>query len=142
MSIIKTATTAIVDALQSAPAVAVVWRVTLRPMAQGVVQQIVVRPFGSKVVETDFNGLPISWATKIDVECYARAPAGTTPDVAVDDLLTTAYARLMADPTLGGVVLSLQPQSVELDFDVDAEKTACATLVFHAHHRANPATFI
>ncbi len=141
MSMINTAITAIVAALQSAPAVAVVARVTLRPMAQGVAQQIAVRPLGSESTEIGISGQAITWTTQIAVECYARAPAGTAPDVAVDNLLTAAYARLMADPTLGGAVLFLQPQNVAFDFDVDAEKTACATLVLHAHHRVNPASF-
>ncbi len=141
MSIINTAVTAIVLALKSAPAVAPVERVTLRPMAQSVTRQIVVRPHGSEATETDFNGQPIRWTTQIAIECYARATAPMSPDVAVDALLDAAYARLLSDPTLGGAVIALLPQSVTFDFDVDAEKTACATLVLHAQHRANPLTF-
>jgi hypothetical protein len=74
------------------------------------------------------------------VECYQRSTVATAPDQAVDALLEAVYARLMADPTLGGVVLSLQPQSINWDFDADGEQTTCATLTFNARHRSPGAT--
>ena len=75
------------------------------------------------------------------VECYARASGATAPDAAVDDLLQAAYARLAADPTLGGA-LAMYPQQVAYDFDADGEKTACATLVFSVLHSASSASLV
>ena len=43
-------------------------------------------------------------------------------------------ARLMADPSLGGLVGFIDPQSVDWDFDVDGAQTACATVVFAVRH--------
>jgi hypothetical protein len=87
-----------------------------------------------------FSSMPLSWTTSIAVECYARSTGSTAPDQSVDALLESVYARLMTDPTLGGVVIGLQPQALHYDFDADAEKTACATLVFNARHRASAGT--
>lgn len=141
-TIINAAVTAMVSALQGAPAVApVVGRVVLRQFSQDTATAVVVRPLRSDASEgalaTDY---PISWTSAVAVECYARAIGATAPDVAVDAVLEAAYTRLMADPTLGGVTLSLQPQQVAYDFDADGEKTACATLVFHVFQRANAGT--
>ena len=64
---------------------------------------MVVRPLSSQVAEASLApGYPVSWTSAIAVECYARSGTATAPDVAVDALLEAVYARLMADPTLGG----------------------------------------
>ena len=142
-TLINTAVTAVLASLQSGtPVCSQIARLRLRPLAQGSAQAIVVRPVGADVQEQAISpGYPVSWLITLVVECYQRAAPGVSPDVAVDALLQATYARLMADPTLGGVLLALQPQSVALDFDVDAEQTACATLVFNARLRGGQSTF-
>lgn len=142
-SLVNTAVSAMVDALQSGiPVAPLVGRVRLRAMAQTTVQAVVVRPIASQVSEAALApGYPVSWTTTIAVECYARSGAATAPDVAVDALLEAVYSRLMADPSLGGVVLALQPQDLSYDFDADGEQTTCATLVFNARQKTVGSTF-
>ena len=142
-TIVNTAVSAIVAALQSGTPVAPqVARVRLRPIAQASAQAVVVRALQAQVTQAaQLTGYPVSWTTQIAVECYARSGASTTSDVAVDALIESVYSRLMADPTLGGAVLGLQPQDVSFDFDADGEDTACATLVFHAYQRSTGTTF-
>ena len=141
-TLINQAVTAILAALQSAPAVASsIGRVNLRPTAQTLTQAVVVYPIGSEVIQASMiSSMPVTWTTTIAVECKSRTTGSTSADVAVDALLESVYARLMADPSLGGVVLGLQPQNVSFDFDADGDKTACATLVLNARHRATPGT--
>lgn len=130
---------AIVAALGAGTPVATqIARARLRPLARAQAQAVVVRPLQADVAEASLiPGQPVSWATAIAVECYARSSAtATTADVAIDPLLEAVYARLMADPTLGGVCLGLQPQSIAWDFDADGEQTTCATLIFNARHRS------
>lgn len=136
------AVAAIVAALSAGTPVAPqVARVRLRPIAKDTGTAVIVTPLATEVAEASLvPGLPVSWTTAIKVECYARSSAATTPDVAVDSLVAAVYARLMADPSLGGAVLALQPQSIAWDFDADGENTTCATLVFNARHRSPGAT--
>jgi hypothetical protein len=142
MSIVNTAITAIVDALNAAPAVENVSRVRVRQVSAGTSTAVVVRPVDSQVAQASVtSSQPITWETRIGVECYARAAANQAPDIAVDALLSTVYAKLMTDPTLSGAVIALQPQSVSYEFDADAENTVCATFVFSARQRAAVATF-
>lgn len=142
-SIVNAAVSAIVAALQSGTPVAPqVARVRLRPIAQAATLAVVVRPLQAQVTQAALTtGYPVSWTTHIAVECYARSGASTTPDVAVDALIESVYTRLMADPTLGGAVIGLQPQDISFDFDADGEDAACATLVFHAYQRSTGTTF-
>lgn len=142
MTLVNTAVTAMVAALQSAPAVAPnVARVRLRPQAQDTTQAVVVRPLQSQAGDTDVPmGYPVSWTSTIAVECYARSTAATSPDVAVDALVAATYARLVQDPTLGGAVITLQLQEISYDFDADGDQTTCATLVFQTLQRATAGT--
>lgn len=142
MSFINTAISAIVASLQAAPAVSSnIGRVKLRPLAFSVQQAVVVRPARAVVAQSSqTSGYPITWSTAIQIECYAKSTAATAPDVAVDALLQTVYARLMADITLGGAVVELEPISIECDFDVDADQTTCATITFTALQRVDAAS--
>lgn len=143
MSLVNTAVTAVVGALQAGPAVCpLVERVRLRPQAAATASAVVVRPRQAEVQDVEMpTGYPYVWNVVLDVECYARATTGTAPDVAVDALSAAVYARLMADPTLGNAVLLLQPQGVAYDFDADGQQAACATFTFIARMRAAPGSF-
>lgn len=136
-TLINTAVSAIVDALGGAPAVcADIERVRLRPVSSGVSLAVAVRPVASEVLQTNLNpGMPLSWNTTVAVECYAKSGADVAADVAVDDLLADTYARLMSDPTLGGLVVNLRPKGVSYDFDADGQQTTCATLVLEILQR-------
>lgn len=141
-TLVSAATQAIVAALQAAPAVAPqVARVRLRPLGAATTTAVVVRPRAAEAAEQLLSGMPITWACAIDVECYAKTTTATAPDAAVDALLASAYARIMAEPTLAGAVGFISPVGVTYDFDVDGESTACATLTLQVRQTAaNPAT--
>ena len=143
MSLVNTAVTAIVALLQATPAAApVVGRVRMRPMASSDITQVVVRPLDAQVQESSITtGWTISWNVRLAVECYARAAAGQAPDVAVDSLVEAVYSRLMADPSLAGAVIQLQPQGLSYDFDADGENTACAAFIFVARMQNGGPTF-
>lgn len=140
---VSTAVAAIVASLQGAPAVAPqVDRVRLRPIQAGASTAVVVRPQQTEAFDPSaFNGAPQVWQAVIAVECYARATPGQSPDVAVDALTTAVYARLMADPTLGGAINLLQPLGVAYEFDADGEQTACAVFTFSARTILSPSVF-
>ena len=134
MSMVNDLVTAVVGALKAAPAVSPrVERVRLRALPASAGSAVVVRPIASDVLDAELpTGHPYAWTTQLAVECYARAPQGTAPDVAVDALLDAVYARLLQDPTLGGVAAFLQAQSITYDYDVDGENVVCATLQINA----------
>lgn len=142
-SIVNAAVTAAMSALQApTPVAPQIERVRLRALKSGATTAVVVRPLQSEatLLALGFNSASV-WTTPIAVECYARATPGVAPDVAVDALASTVYARLMADPTLGGTVASLQPKGLNYDFDSDADTTVCATFIFEARHIAGANVF-
>ncbi|KQR55635.1 hypothetical protein ASF94_04315 [Acidovorax sp. Leaf160] len=110
-------------------------RLRLRPIQSGQNTAVVVKPVQTEVGESDMAGLPVEYGSQIGIECYGRATAAETTDVVVDSLAESVIARLLADPTLGGAVSHLRFVGASYDFDIDAEATGCATLIFIARHR-------
>lgn len=131
MSVISEAVQAMLDALAGvAPQVD---RVRLRPLKATTTTAVVVRPEGADVLQaSDFSGVPLLWEAQILVDCYAKTTSATAADLAVDALAEQVYARLMADPTLGGAVVQLRPSRASYDFDVQGDLTACVTFSFNA----------
>lgn len=126
---------AVVGALSSAPAVsAQVHRARMRVLPQAWTSCVVVRIEQAEVQRGAGTGVAMVWETRMAVECYARAPAGTPADVAVDALLEAVVNRLMADPTLSGLAGDVGLVGITYDFDVDGDTTALATLTFIVRH--------
>jgi hypothetical protein len=140
---VATAVAAIVSSLQAAPPVAPqLYRVRRRRLKDDTTTAVVVCPLQTEVLEPpQFSGQPIAWQAVVAVECYAKAAPGQSPDVAVDDLTTAVYARLMADPTLAGACNLLQPLGLAYDFDADGDQTACATFTFSVRSIVSSAVF-
>lgn len=75
-------------------------------------------------------GASNQWQLMLALECYARGRVGMDVEDALDELLLGATHAITADRTLGQVVADIVPVAVHWEFDVDGEKTACATVTF------------
>lgn len=132
---------AMVATLQAAPAVAPkVYRTRLRPLSQQDSTAVVVRLAGSDPDTSVGQGAVMVWGTAVTVECYARGNTLAPADEAVDDLLARVYTRLQQDPSLGGVAGGVTPHSLSVDYDVDGDQTACATVTLLVRHASAPAS--
>lgn len=128
MNVIDRATSAVLSALQAAPAVATrVDRVRSDKLGSSVVAGVDLRPVKAMPFEL-LDGLPAMWVCVIPVDCTVRVPAAAAADEAVYPLLSAVYARLVADTTLSGAVDHIEVKNIELDFDFLADGYARATL--------------
>lgn len=126
---------AMVSALQQEPSVSnQVHRARLRPLPSDWSSAVVVRIQGAELDRLALRGAPINADTAVVVECYARS-ATLQPDLVADTLLAAVYARLAADPTLGGLVADCQALSLTYDFDADADRAACVSITYLVRHR-------
>ena len=90
---------------------------------------IIIRPEEDNP-EKQFSGIVISTLT-VAIDVYTR---GDVPDQLADPIIVAAHARIMADPTLGGLAATtLQgPGRWEMH---DADQTAgFATFIYHVRY--------
>ena len=126
---------AIVARLQAHPPVSAhVFRARMRAFPASALTGLCVRIGRVDIQQGVGQGVPRIAATGIALECYARASASDSIDEALDGLLQSAATRLLADPSLGGLVGDINPTGIAYDFDADGEATACAVISFDVVH--------
>lgn len=133
-------TAAFVAALSAAPAVSAnIFRARDRAIAEDQANAINVQFDGATPYAGAMHGAPIDWISKITVECYARS-ATTSGDLAVDPLLSAAYARLALDTTLGGKVADIGVPQIEAEYDAQGQKTGWVRMTYPVSHRTSNLT--
>lgn len=107
-----------------------VFRNRARVVPKDMATAIVVRASQAEGQTPAGMGAQSQWQLVLAVECYARSRAGVDVEDALDALLLAATDAIAADRTLGQVVADIAPVGVHWEFDVDGDKTACATVTF------------
>jgi hypothetical protein len=92
-------------------------------LGAGVASQIHVNRVESDPEGEILTGAPIDWQTELEVVIKARKSGGAEAEDVADEIWTEAYARLMADQSLGGLAMLLTQGQVtfgqdEADTDV------------------------
>jgi hypothetical protein len=109
-----------------------------RPMAQEHNAQVFVY-LEDAVASRELIGTT-DWHTRIRIECLARATSTTSADDAADALAFSAYARIMADPSLAGNALDTEPQAMAWNEDeADPALSACQQ-IFTVWHKCQDTT--
>lgn len=127
------ATKAVEQQLKAAAVSPYVFRSRARVVPKDMPTALVVRASQAEGETPAGAGAATQWQLVLALECYARARAGVDVEDALDALLGAAAQALAIDRTLGQVVADIAPVGVRWDFDVDGEKTACATVTFVVH---------
>lgn len=135
---------AILEQLRVEPALAGgrIYRSRTRSIGTDQDSAIVVRIERSTSTLAQVIGGPTTWATLVNVECYARA-IGSEPDAVADALVVAVFDRLAQAPTLSGRVMSFEPMPGDtLSWDVDEldTKLTCITAKFVVMHKTKGRT--
>lgn len=95
---------------------------------------IAVNVIRSRADPLDLRGQSLQWETQVAVTVYARAPAGSDGESAVDPLLVSAWARLLdMTPPAGALAVTLDP-AVQWDVDEADATIASAQLSLRVVH--------
>lgn len=133
----------VLNSLTAAPALAGgnVWEEELRPLPEGSTQAIVVRFESSRPDRGAILGAPIDWVSTLTVECHARVDnRSATLGRASRRLHGEVYARLMADPSLGGKVFDLQEPDLATDQAQLDTDLGCLIAQYPVLHRTQART--
>ena len=96
-----------------------IYRSRVEPIARGESPAIVVEPV-SDTAEQNTSLPTLDWSLTVRVAVIVR---GDVPDQLADPIVESAHAKIMADLTLGGYAIDVQPQSVSFDL-MEADQPA------------------
>jgi hypothetical protein len=96
-----------------------IYRSRVEPMARAESPAIVVEPV-SDTAEQNTSLPTLDWSLTVRVAVIVR---GAIPDQVADPIVESLHSRLMADLTLGGYAIDIQPQSVNFEM-VEADQPA------------------
>jgi hypothetical protein len=116
-----------------------IYRSRVEPMARQESPAIVIEPINDTAQQN--TALPtLDWSLTVRVAVIVR---GDVPDQQADPIVESLHSKLMADLTLGGYAMDIQPQSVGFEM-VDADQPAgvisCDYLVRYRTSVTNLAT--
>lgn len=116
-----------------------IYRSRVEPMARAESPAIVIEPVNDTAQQN--TSLPtLDWSLTVRVSVIVR---GAIPDQLADPTVESLHSKLMADLTLGGVAIDVQPQSVSFEM-VEADQPAgvisCDYLVRYRTSVTNLAT--
>jgi hypothetical protein len=96
-----------------------IYRSRVEPMARQESPAIVIEPINDTAQQN--TALPtLDWSLTVRVAVIVR---GNVPDQQADPIVEDLHSKLMADLTLGGYAIDIQPQSVGFEM-VDADQPA------------------
>jgi hypothetical protein len=96
-----------------------IYRSRVEPMARAESPAIVVEPV-SDTAEQNTSLPTLDWSLTVRVAVIVR---GAIPDQVADPIIESLHSKLMADLTLGGYAIDIQPQSVNFEM-VEADQPA------------------
>ena len=96
-----------------------IYRSRVEPMARAESPAIVVEPISDQAEQN--TSLPrLDWTLNVRVAIIVR---GNIPDQLADPIVESMHSKLMADLSLGGLAMDIQPISVSFDV-VEADQPA------------------
>ena len=113
-----------------------IYRSRVEPLARGETPAIVVEPVQDQADQN--TSLPrLDWIMTVRVAIIVR---GAIPDQVADPIIEDMHSKLMADLTLGGYAIDIQPQTVTFDLseaDQPSGVIACDYLIRYRTSVAN-----
>jgi hypothetical protein len=116
-----------------------IYRSRVEPMSRGESPAIVIEPVQDQAEQN--TSLPtLDWSLTVRISVIVR---GAIPDQLADPTVESLHSKLMADLTLGGYAIDVQPQGVNFEL-VEADQPAgvisCDYLIRYRTNVTNLAT--
>lgn len=132
--------TAVATALTGTTGVSTrIYRSRVEPLSRGESPALVIEPI-SDTAEQNTSLPTLDWSLTVRVAVIVR---GNVPDQVADPIVESLHAKLMADLTLGGYAIDVQPQGVNFELveaDQPAGVIACDYLIRYRTSVVNLAT--
>jgi len=116
-----------------------IYRSRVEPITRGESPAIVVEPISDQA-NTDVSFCKTDWSLTVRIAVIVR---GIIPDQQADATIESLHAKVMADQTIGGYAMSIEPRGVQFDMieaDQPAGVIACDYLIRYRTAVANLTT--
>lgn len=113
-----------------------IYRSRVEPITRGESPAIVVEPISDQA-NTDVSFCKTDWTLTIRIAVIVR---GAIPDHQADAIVEDLHSKVMADQTIGGYAMSIEPRGVQFDMieaDQPAGVIACDYLIRYRTAVAN-----
>tara|TARA_B100000287_G_scaffold269290_1_gene253408 strand:+ start:1495 stop:1935 length:441 start_codon:yes stop_codon:yes gene_type:complete len=97
-----------------------IYRERVTAISRGESPAIVIEPISDNS-EASFSLPKLDWSLTVRVSVICRGSASTTPYEVADPVIESMHSKLLADLTLGGYAIDIQPGNVTFDL-VDADQ--------------------
>jgi hypothetical protein len=112
-----------------------IYRSRVEPLARQESPAIVIEPISDQAQQN--TSLPtLDWSLTVRVAIIVR---GNVPDQLADPIVESAHAKLMADLTLGGYAIDVQPQNVAFELMEADQPAGVISLDYLVRYRTNVA---
>lgn len=89
-----------------------IYRSRVEPMSRGESPALVIEPLTDTPVQN--TALPtLDWTLRVRISVIVRA---TVPDQSADEIIESLHSKVMADLTLGGEAIDVQPAQTTFNF--------------------------
>lgn len=113
-----------------------IYRSRVEPITRGESPAIVVEPISDQA-NTDVSFCKTDWTLTVRIAVIVR---GAIPDQQADAIVEDLHSKVMADQTIGGYAMSIEPRGVQFDMieaDQSAGVIACDYLIRYRTAVAN-----
>lgn len=109
-----------------------VYRSRVEPLSRAESPAIIVEPSNDSATQTTIGRL--DWTLSVRVIVIVR---GAVPDQLADPILQDVHSRIMADMTLGGYAMDVQPTNVQFDMQEGDQPVGVITCEYNVMYKTN-----
>ena len=111
-----------------------IYRSRVEAFARNEAPALVIEPGTDSAAEEQVSTCKIDWRLPVLVAVYTR---GAIPDQLADPIIASIHSQLMADRTLGGLVMDVWPGTVDPQMEKADQPALWTVLTYNVRYRSS-----
>ena len=111
-----------------------IYRSRVEAFARNEAPALVIEPGTDSAAEEQVSTCKIDWRLPVLVAVYTR---GAIPDQLADPIIASIHSQLMADRTLGGLVMDIWPGTVDPQMEKADQPALWTVLTYNVRYRTS-----
>ena len=111
-----------------------IYRSRVEAFARNEAPALVIEPGTDSAAEEQVSTCKIDWRLPVLIAVYTRGPI---PDQLADPIIASIHSQLMADRTLGGLVMDIWPGTVDPQMEKADQPALWTVLTYSVRYRSS-----